>query len=394
MSTLDRRQVLKMFGSLAAAGVTGAAGGCAAGADTERIDEPSGVQVKLGLMAPATGPYAGVGKDITLGLRLFLDARRGLLGGHPIGLVIEDEGATPASARAAVDALLREGVIAIVGVANPGALTAIRDTVEKAHVPVVSANASPRSLGSAAYIWRASYVDGEAGRAIAPYAAAKFERAYLLYDNTNTAQGEVDEFRRGFTANGGSIVGDVRAAGGFDARLDAVRFSGADVLFCAYAGESAWQLLTAYRDAKLSVPLIGPGSLTETSRLADLLDNGGKLPNRVLTAMNYAPDLDNDANRRFASTYFNVNGIQPTAYAMAAYDTAAILDTALRSIGDVITPTTLNDAFGRLGQVDSPRGTWTFTANRTPLQKWYLRELRLDGQLPANLVVTDLDTLT
>jgi branched-chain amino acid transport system substrate-binding protein len=394
VSTLDRRQVLRILGTIGAAGVTGAAGGCAAGANTERIDNPSGVRIRLGLMAPATGPYAGVGKDITLGFELFLNSRRDRLGPYPVDLLIEDEGATPASARAAVDALLKEEIIAIAGVASPGALTAIRDTVEKARVPVVSATASPRSLGSTTYIWRASYVDGDAGRAIAPYAAAKFARVYLLYDETDTAQSEVDEFRNGFTANGGSIVGDVHTSGAFDSRLDAVRFSGADALFCAYAGESAWRLLTAYRDAKLSMPLIGPGSLTETSRLVDLLDNGRKLPNRVLTAMNYAPDLDNDANRRFASAFFSANGIQPTAYAMAAYDTAAILDTALRLVGDELTPAALNRAFNQLGQLDSPRGTWTFTANRTPQQKWYLRELRLDGQLPANLVASDLDTLT
>jgi branched-chain amino acid transport system substrate-binding protein len=344
-------------------------------------------------MAPATGPYAGVGKDITLGFRLFLDVHRQLLGRHPVDLFIEDEGATPASARAAVDTLLKQGVIAIAGVASPGALTAIRDTVEKVRVPLVSSNASPSSLGNSTFIWRASYVDGEASRALAPYAADRFDRAYLLYDETETGRAEADAFRKGFTAGGGSIVGRVPASGAYDSHLADARFSGADVLFCAYAGEPAWQVLSAYRDAKISMPLIGPGSLTETPRLINLLDHGGRLPDRVLTAMNYAPDLDNEVNRRFASTYFNVNGIAPTAYAMAAYDTAAILDAGLRLAGDEITPTSINRAFGQLGQVDSPRGTWTFTANRTPQQKWYLRELRLDGQVPANLVTTDLDTL-
>ncbi|MGE5829893.1 MAG: ABC transporter substrate-binding protein [Micromonosporaceae bacterium] len=382
------------MGTLAAAGATGAASGCAAPANSQPIENLSKERVKLGLLAPATGPYAGIGKDITLGFGLFLDAHREILGSHPVDLLVEDEGATPASARAAADVLLKHGVVAIAGVASPAALTAIRDTIEKARVPVVSANGSPSSLGSAAYIWRASYVDGEAGRALAPYAAAKYERAFVLFDDTNTAQDEAKAFRQGFTAGGGNIVGDVRAAGAFKPRLADARASGADVLFCAYAGEPAWQLLTAYRDAELSMPLIGPGSLTETPRLVNLLDDGGKLPERVFTAMNYAPDLDNDANRRFASAYFSANGIQPTAYAMAAYDTAAILDTVLRFIGDDVTPAALNRALGQLGQVDSPRGAWAFTANRTPQQKWYLRELRLDGQLPANLIATDLETLS
>src|SRR5262245_65283689 len=103
-------------------------------------------------MAPATGPYAGVGKDITLGFRLFLDAGRQVLGGHPVDLFIEDEGATPASARIAVDALLKQGVIAIAGVASPGAHTAICDPVEKAGVPVRRAKAHSGPLATPTYI--------------------------------------------------------------------------------------------------------------------------------------------------------------------------------------------------------------------------------------------------
>jgi branched-chain amino acid transport system substrate-binding protein len=392
VSHLDRRQVLKIFGVLATAGVTGAAAGCGSG-DGSGLEQPSGRRIKVGLIAPAIGPYASVGKDITQGFRLYLDTHRNLLGRHAVDLFIEDEGGTAASARAAVDALLKQGVVTIAGVANPMALTAIRDEIEKAKIPLVSANASPSSLASVYYIWRVSYVDGEAGRALAPYAAAKYQRAYLLYEDTPTARDEAGEFRKGFTDLGGTIQADVRGTGTFDQRLNAARFSGADVIFAAYAGEQAWQLLTAYRDARLSIPMIGPGSLTETSRLATLVEKGGRVPNHVLTAMNYAPDLDNDANRRFASTYFNAYGTQPTAYAMQAYDSAAVLDSALRLVAGQPAPAALNRAFSDLGQFESPRGNWAFNVNGTPQQKWYLRELRLDGQLPANLVSTDLDTL-
>ena len=393
MSHLDRRQVLKIFGALATAGATGAIGGCGSG-DGSGVEQPSGLRIKVGLISPAIGPYASVGKDITQGFRLYLDTHRNLLGRHAVDLFIEDEGGTAASARAAVDALFKQEVVTIAGVANPASLTAIRDEIEKAKIPLVSANASPSSLASVYYIWRVSYVDGEAGRALAPYAAEKYDRAYLLYEDTSTARDEASEFRKGFTDLGGTIVAEVKGTGSFDQRLSAVRFSGADVLFCAYAGDPAWQLLTAYRDSRISIPMIGPGSLTESSRLATLVDKGGRVPANVLTAMNYAPDLDNDANRRFASTYYDTYGSQPTAYAMQAYDSAAVLDNALRLVTGRPTPAALNRAFSDLGQFESPRGTWAFNVNGTPQQKWYLRELGLDGQMPANLVSTDLDTLS
>jgi branched-chain amino acid transport system substrate-binding protein len=79
---------------------------------------------------------------------------------------------------------------------------------------------------------------------------------------------------------------------------------------------------------------------------------------------------------------------------MSAYDSASVLDKALRLIDEVPSPEGLNRAFSLLGQIESPRGTWAFNHNRSPQQKWYLRKLRLDGQLPANLLDADLAVLS
>ena len=54
----------------------------------------------------------------------------------------------------------------------------------------------------------------------------------------------------------------------------------------------------------------------------------------------------------------------------------------------------VNDALGVLGQIDTPRGTWTFNTARSPQQTWYLRELRLDGAVAANLLDSDLVVLS
>jgi branched-chain amino acid transport system substrate-binding protein len=177
----------------------------------------------------------------------------------------------------------------------------------------------------------------------------------------------------------------------FAQKLQAVGASNADVLYAAFSGDDGFDLLQAYRDSGLDIPLYGPGALTENRNLAKLIDSGrGGMPSNVATVMNYAVDLDNDPNTRFASTYQKQNGVQPTAYAMAAYDSASVINSALRLMGDEVSAFELNRGLGLLGEIQSPRGTWTFTVNRTPQQKWYLRKLRLDGQSPANLVDADL----
>jgi branched-chain amino acid transport system substrate-binding protein len=109
--------------------------------------------------------------------------------------------------------------------------------------------------------------------------------------------------------------------------------------------------------------------------------------------MNYSPDLDNAANRRFVAEYQKTYAMVPSAYAMASYDAAAVLDRALASIGADLTPVSLNAGIGRLGQIESPRGSWQFNQTRNPLQKWYLRQVRMDGSVLSNVLTAELTTL-
>lgn len=81
---------------------------------------------------------------------------------------------------------------------------------------------------------------------------------------------------------------------------------------------------------------------------------------------------------------------------MASYDAAAVLDKAIADAakdGDV-TPQTINKAIAGLGQIDSPRGSWEFGDKaHSPVQTWYLRQVRPDGAQLANVMVQDLATL-
>lgn len=384
--------MLRLFGGLAAAGVTSALAGCSS--DEASPDTGNGQRIAIGFIAPTAGSFAAVGADMLQGLKLFLSGNANRLGRFDVDLVTQDEGATADSARAAADALIKRGVLALTGVANPASLLAMRDLVEEARTPLISSNASPSALTSANSIWRASYVDGEAGATIGAWAATRYQRVYLMVEDNQTGEAEAREFIAAFVGGGREIVANVRGTGNFAARLGSVGGSGAQALFAAYSGQNAWQMLDAFRSSGLSLPLLGPGSLTETRNLPKLVEKNGRLPQDVFTAMNYAPDLDNDANRQFVSAYYRATGSQPTAYAMAAFDTAAVLDKALLLLGDNADAAALNRKLGDLGQIESPRGTWAFNIKRTPQQQWYLRRLTLDGQVPANLVERDLQVLS
>jgi branched-chain amino acid transport system substrate-binding protein len=387
---LDRRQVLRIFGAVAALGATGSAAACAPASSADQVDQPSGRTINVGLISPALGPYAKMGDDIQKGFNLYLADHGGLLGRHKVNLKTAEEGPTPESASAAVKGLLDSNVIALAGLANPAALAAVAGAVNEAKVPLVTTSASPPSLTSAFYVWRASNVEGEAGEALAPWARVQGEKAYLFYEDTSTGRADASAFRSKFIDLGGRVVGESAGKVSFSTRMQSANALGADIIFAAHTGPDALALLNDYRTANLSVKLVGPGGLTETADLTKLT----KLPSNVYTAMYYAADLDNDANRRFVSSYYKAHGVQPSGFAMAAYDSASVLDKALRLVPGIPNGAELNKAFSSLGQIESPRGTWTFNANRGPQQKWYLRRLRLDGMVPANLLDTDLEVLT
>jgi len=389
-SHLDRRQLLRIFGAAAVLGASAAAAAACDPGPAPAAGKPNGRSVKIGLVTPALGDYAKIGDDIQKGFRLYLEMNDGLFGGSTVDLRSAEEGPTPQAAAAAVKGLLDDGVVAIAGIANPEALPAVAPMMAQAKVPLVCTNSCPSTLVKPDFLWRASSMEGEAGKSLAAYARAEGQNAYLFYDDTTPAREEVAAFRAAFTDIGGRIVGDVPGKVAFGSRMTTVKAAQPNVIYAVHTGDAAAALIDAYRTVGITAKLIGPGTLTETTDLTKL----SALPGGVYTSMFYATDLDNAPNQVFVASYHKTYGSAPSSFAAAAYDSAFILDHALARQNGATDPEVLDKDLGKLGQMDSPRGVWTFNGNRSPQQRWYLRQLREDGSVPANMVETDLTVLS
>ncbi|WP_433283959.1 ABC transporter substrate-binding protein [Micromonospora sp. CA-244673] len=408
MSQMNRRRALQL---LAALGTTGLAAGCGSGTDTADEAKP-GSPIKIGLIVPGSGPNKVIGDEITNGFQMFLTLNDGQLGGHPVTVVPAEEGDTAKTGQAAVDRLVKEGVLALTGVVSSAVMLGIRDAVEQARMPLIGSNASPISLQSVVYIWRTSYVLNEPGEALGEYLRQSLDassRIAIFGTQGQSSRDVIDGLRRGYEQGGrrladdpiftpdypnpgkGVYTGSIRKA------LD--RRPGPDAVFCHYTGAQAVQFVKQLYAEGYRGPIYAPGFLTEGTVLGQL-DDGEKGEERGLieengieTALNYSADLNNTANRVFASAYRKTYNASPTTYAMASYDAALVLDKAIRLVGDNPTPQQVNLALGKIGQIDSPRGAWQFNQSRTPQQKWYLRRVQLDGRMLANVVINELATL-
>ncbi|MFD0741221.1 ABC transporter substrate-binding protein [Phytohabitans flavus] len=393
MPQIDRRQALKLLAALGAAGVAAACGSeDSADSEPQLSDDP----VRIGLVAPLTGPLKVIGDDLVHGFQLYLQLNQNRLGGHPVQLVTADEAQ---GLKTAVDNLLQQSVLALTGVAGSAALPSVRDTIEGATVPLLATNGVPGSLQGVLYIWSASFVDSDPSQALGGYLTGvvpRSQRVAVVAPTDDTGRDAVDKFRQAFGATDARLIQtlwtDAAVAPDKDfflPTLDELKSSDADVVYAFYTGPAAVEFVKEYRSEGLNAKIYAPGGFTEGTALQDM----GEDAEGIFTAMNYSADLNNAANRLFATAYQREHDLLPSASAMASYDAAQVLDRAIRLCGGSPTAQQINLMLGRVGQVDSPRGTWQFNQPRTPQQKWYLREVRLDGQVLSNVLLSELATL-
>jgi branched-chain amino acid transport system substrate-binding protein len=396
LSELTRRQALRVLGALGA----GAAAAPVLAACNSSGDGPASAglaPVKIGLVVPQSGIYKTIGDELANGFELYLDLHGRRLGGRRVNLVTADEGESAESGRAAVERLIKqERVLAVSGVASSVTMDEVRGLVESSQTPLIGSNASPTTLRGVRYIWRTSYVNNEPAKALGRFVANRVGNGSvaLIAPDYQAGRDEIEGFLEtyGKKVEGKPIYTPFSPtpATDFEPYLTDLKDSSARAVLCVYAGSLAVEFVKQYRQLGLTQELYAPGFLTEGA----LLRQQGDAARGIYTSMNYSADLGNEANRRFASAYQKAYEIIPTAYAMASYDAGFVLDKAITDAGaGELTPQAVNLALGKIGSIDSPRGSWQFNQNRTPLQMWYLRQVRLDGGVLANTVLSPLTTL-
>jgi branched-chain amino acid transport system substrate-binding protein len=398
-SGIDRRGALKLFAGIGVAGaLSSTLAACTSAAPVARSDQT----LRIGLILPQSGPLQEAGFEMNNGFNLYLALNNNLIAGMNTHVTAIDEGATTASGIAAVRAALKSNAYdVLVGVANSQVMAAIPDDVTAARIPLLGSNGSPGNMRSSPFVWRTSFVAGEASTALAAYLvgipqgpgqSGELKRPQLIAIYNDGSPDALVE-AQAFTAGLGGVYQTISIPVSASAPVASGVFSGiassqADLVYAATSLANSGAFLTEYHRQKFTMPLCGPGVLTEQA---------AQLPAalHVYTSMNYAPDLNNDANATFTSAYFSQNQRKiPTAYAMTTYDAAAVLDVTISSMTGDVTALTINNELNNTQSIDSPRGRWQFNQRRTPLQQWYLRQVRADGAVLDNRVLAGLEALT
>ncbi|RLL70802.1 ABC transporter substrate-binding protein [Streptomyces sp. Z26] len=372
-----------------------AAAGC--GGDS---DSGSGDTIKVGLLASLSGTYKPVGTELRSGFELYLDTHDNKLGGKKVEFSVGDEGDGPPTAVPAATKLIKKDKVDVLtGIVANGSYNAVLPLVEKAKIPLVSSNGRPE-VKNVDRLWHTAFLSDEPGAAIAEY--VKDEVNGPVYAIGPDYQGGYDElggFTDAFKKAGGKLAnpgGETKwtpfpKTTNFMPYFADIAQSDAKAVYSFYAGKAAIDFVKQYAQSDAADLPLYTAFVTEGS----VLPAQGKAAEDIYSVLNYSADLDNEANRKFVADWSAKHDAPPTTYAMASYDAASVLDKAIAAADDKgeVNSETINDAIGRLGKIESPRGSWEFGKTHSPVQKWYLRQVRPDGKQLANVMVQDLATV-
>jgi branched-chain amino acid transport system substrate-binding protein len=367
------------------------AAGCTGG------ETASGSRIAIALVASLTGAYRDVGEDMRDGFLLYLELEGGRLGGHDVDVTVVDEGDGAGEALAtALASVQRADIRAVTGATTAQTATAMLGVLQTRGVPLVGSNGLPE-LDDVSYAWSTSFRSKEPGTAIASYLRSEVGGpVWAMAADNQSGRADLTGFVDAFVDASGKLANEegtpllTPAATNFLPHLAQAKASGAEAIYASYVGAEAVSFVQQYAqsDAR-DLPLFGPGPLTEGAVLAAQ----GRAALGIRTVLNYAPDLDNPANRRFVDAWRARYHRLPTAYAMSSWDAASVLDRALAVAGPDPSPQAIDAAVAQVGVMDSPRGEWQFSDLHSPVQKWYLRQVRNDGRTMSNSLIQDLDIL-
>jgi branched-chain amino acid transport system substrate-binding protein len=114
----------------------------------------------------------------------------------------------------------------------------------------------------------------------------------------------------------------------------------------------------------------------------------GEAADGIFGALTWAPTTDNPQNKKFVAEYEAANHAIPASYAMQAYDTAMLIDSALRATGGKVSDTAALSAAIKKADFHSLRGAFKFNVNGYPIQDFYLTKVakRADGKYQTTIV--------
>jgi branched-chain amino acid transport system substrate-binding protein len=344
--------------------------------------------VKVGMLAPMTGPFTSTGKQLVAGARLYMQLNGDVVAGKKIEFVVKDDtGNADVTKRLAQELVVNDKVAVLTGFGlTPGALATAPIATEAKVPQVVMMAATAIVTERSPFIVRAGFSVPQTVVPLADWAAGNGIKQVMTVVSDYAPGIDVDTvFKQRFEAVGGRVVASLRvplANPDFAPYLQRVAEAKPDALLGfvpAGIGPAFMRQFVERGLDKSGIRFIAEGSLTED----DVVNQIGDAALGIITSQHYSAAHDSPENRKFVADFKRANaGLRPNLVAVHAYDGMHVIYDALKKTGGATDGANLVDAMKGLSFV-SPRGPVTIDpGTREMIQNVYIRKVeRVDGEL-------------
>lgn len=345
--------------------------------------------LKIGFLATLSGPPAVLGIQMRDGFLLGVKEAGGKLGGLDTEVLVVDDELKPDGALTKVRGLLeRDKVDMMAGVVFSNVMMAVYKPIVGSETIFVGANAGPSPIAGKAcspYFFTTSYQNDQNHEAMGKHAEdAGYKRMIVMAPNYQAGKDSIAGFKRHFK---GEIVDEIYTKLGqldFSSELTKIAAAKPDAVFVFMPGGMGVNLVKQYAQAGLAgnVPFLSAFTVDETTLPATQDTAVG-----LLAGAQWAPDLDNAANKAFVASFEAEYGYAPSLYAAQGYDAARLIDGALKKAGGKGDKAALMAAL-KEAPFESVRGDFSFNTNHFPIQDVYVVKAvkREDGKFVTQTV--------
>ena len=353
-------------------------------------------KVKVGFVSTLSGPNASIGIDIRDAFNLAVKLNGGKLGGLPAEVLVGDDGLKPEQAKQITERFLKQDRVNFVtGTVFSNVVLAIAPDVLANNTFFIAPNAGPANYSGAQchpLFFVSSWPSEAYSEAAGQYVSSKgIKNVLFVAPNYVGGKDAATGFKRYFK---GKLVDEMYTKLGqldYGAELSRIRAAKPEALYVFLPGGMGINFIKQFvaagmsKDIQLIVPLWGSDQ--------DIIRAVGDPMLGLFSVAHWSLDFDNAANRKFVSEFEKAYGRLPTGYAASGYDTAMLIDSAIRKVKGKIEDKEALRAAIRAADFKSVRGEFRFGRNQFPVQNYYLQLVGKgnDGRIVHKTIGTVLE---
>ncbi|WP_147819915.1 ABC transporter substrate-binding protein [Salidesulfovibrio onnuriiensis] len=289
--------------------------------------------VDIGFVGQLTGKFSDLGVAGRNGAQLAVKEAnlQGGIDGRDIRLFPKDDGNTPATAIQAVQELMDQGCVAVVGPMTSGIGVALAPHLET--IMISPTSSSPALSDKDDFFFRVVAVNTARARSLAEYARNRdITRVFIIGDQDNADYVNTfnNAFANRFAELGGSIPGTLEYSSNelrnWDELLEAIAQSNPQALVMSASARDVAALARRLKSRGLNLPVFCPA----WSYTPEVIQAGGDSVEGFIFATVYSADNQRKEFQDFKKRFIDRYGAPPGFAATYAYEATTALITGLR----------------------------------------------------------------